>query len=130
MLIVRVVPPPSAPYWAVEFGNYWWETMDYRFRLANTNCHYATLEANGELIIVVSHDDPGVPNWLDPSGHSEGYITVRWMLAQTCPIPQCQQIKRADLWSVLPPDIARITPEARVRQIAARRRGVARRFKW
>jgi hypothetical protein len=130
VLIVRVVPPPTAKYWAVEFGNYWWETMDYRFRLANTNCHYARLEPNGELIIVVSHEDPGVPNWLDPSGHSEGYLTVRWMLAETCPIPQCQQMKRADLARALPAGVARITPEARALQIAARRRGVARRFKW
>jgi hypothetical protein len=22
------VTPPAAHYWAVEFGNYWWETMD------------------------------------------------------------------------------------------------------
>jgi hypothetical protein len=55
--------------------------MDYRYRLANTNCHYAALEEDGELIVVVSHDDPGLPNWLDPSGHSEGYVTYRWMLA-------------------------------------------------
>ncbi|WP_235015492.1 DUF1214 domain-containing protein [Oceanicoccus sp. KOV_DT_Chl] len=65
-LIIRVTPPP-ADYWAVEFGSYWWETMDYRYRLCSTNCHYAKLEHNGELILVVSHIDAGVPNWLDPS---------------------------------------------------------------
>ncbi|MGB1141798.1 MAG: DUF1214 domain-containing protein, partial [Halioglobus sp.] len=67
VLVVRVVPP-IADYWAVEFGSYWWETMDYRYRLCSTNCHHAVLEDNGELILVVSHEDPGVPNWLDPSG--------------------------------------------------------------
>ena len=66
-LIVRVFPP-RARYWSVEFGNYWWESMDYRYRLANTNDHYAKREADGELILVVSHEDPGVPNWLDASG--------------------------------------------------------------
>ncbi len=57
-LVVRVTPP-QANYWAVEFGNYWWETMDYRYRLCSTNCHHAVLEDNGELILVVAHRDPG-----------------------------------------------------------------------
>ena len=86
-LVIRVTPP-KADYWAVEFGNYWWETMDYRYRLCSTNCHHAVLEEDGELILVVSHDDPAVPNWLDPSGHEEGYITVRWLGADAYPAPE------------------------------------------
>lgn len=128
-LIIRV-RPPKAQYWAVEFGNYWWETMDYRYRLSNTNCHYAALEDDGELIIVVSHDDPGLPNWLDPSGHSEGYLTYRWMLAESYPVPVAQQVKRAELFDHLPAAIKRISPEERREQLAARRRGVVSRFKW
>jgi hypothetical protein len=85
-LVIRV-RPPRAQYWSVEFGNCWWETMDYRYRLASTNCHHAVLEDDGELIVVASHDDPGLPNWLDPSGHTEGYVTYRWMLADEHPVP-------------------------------------------
>lgn len=128
-LIIRVTPP-VAQYWALEFGNYWWETMDYRYRLSSTNCHHAVLEDDGELIVVISHDDPGLPNWLDPSGHSEGYLTFRWMLAQTCPIPEAVQVKRADLFDHLPKGIKRITPEGRREQLAERRRGIVNRFKW
>jgi hypothetical protein len=128
-LIIRV-HPPQAQYWAVEFGNYWWETMDYRYRLANTNCHYASLENDGELIVVISHDDPGLPNWLDPSGHSEGYVTYRWMHADHYPLPQCQQVKRAELFDHLPAEIKRIGAEERREQLAARRRGIVSRFKW
>lgn len=128
-LIIRV-KPPEAQYWAVEFGNYWWETMDYRYRLANTNCHYAALEPDGELIVVVSHDDPGLANWLDPSGHSEGYVTVRWMKADHYPVPQCQQVKRSELFHHLPKGVQRITPAERSEQLAGRRRGIVSRFKW
>jgi hypothetical protein len=128
-LIIRV-HPPKAQYWAVEFGNYWWETMDYRYRLSNTNCHYAALEDDGELIVVVSHDDPGLPNWLDPSGHTEGYVTYRWMLAESLPVPRCEQVPRAALLEHLPGTVRRITPEARRAQLAGRRRGVLKRFKW
>lgn len=128
-LIIRV-HPPKAEYWAVEFGNYWWETMDYRYRLSNTNCHYAAIEDDGELIVVVSHDDPGVPNWLDPSGHSEGYVTYRWMIADNYPVPQCQQVKRSELFDHLPKAMKRINADERREQLAGRRRGIVQRFKW
>jgi len=128
-LIIRVTPP-LAHYWAVEFGNYWWETMDYRYRLASTNSHHAVLEDDGELIMVVAHDDPGLPNWLDPSGHSEGYFTIRWLLADSYPYPTATQVKRSELFDHLPGGIKRITPEARLEQLHERRRGVVKRFKW
>lgn len=127
VLVVRVTPP-EADYWAVEFGNYWWETMDYRYRLCSTNCHHAVREDNGELILVVAHEDPGLPNWLDPSGHQEGYITVRWMGAGSYPTPECTQMKRDDLGTYLPGDIKKLDAQARREQLAARRRGVIRRF--
>jgi len=126
-LLVRVTPP-EADYWSVEFGNYWWETMDYRYRLCSTNCHHAALEDDGELLLVVAHSDPGVPNWLDPSGHREGYITVRWIGAASYPLPRCEQVQREALQAHLPRGARTISPESRREQLAARRRGVIRRF--
>lgn len=128
VLIVRVTPPADADYWAVEFGNCWWETMDYRYRLCSTNCHHASLEENGELILVVAHQDPGVANWLDPSAHVEGYITTRWLGSSHYPVPQCQQIKKDQLDAYLPAGMARVNAEQRAEQLAARRRGVIKRF--
>lgn len=128
-LIVRVTPP-VCNYWNCEFGSYWWETMDYRWRLSSTNAHLAKLESDGSLTVVVSHDDPGVPNWLDPSGHEEGYITFRWMGARENPRPTCSQVRRADLHAQLPKGFCTIAPEARIAQIGARRSGVRKRFKW
>mgnify|MGYP001826898924 CR=1 FL=1 len=126
-LIVRVTPP-VASYWAVEFGNYWWESMDYRYRLCSTNCHHAQLEEDGELIFVVAHEDPGVPNWLDPSGHLEGYIALRWINADHYPRPECLQVKAADLKGHLPAGIKTISAEQRKKQLAGRRAGVLKRF--
>ncbi len=127
VLVVRVTPP-AADYWAVEFGNYWWETMDYRYRLCSTNCHHAVLEDTGELLLVVSHEDPGLPNWLDPSGHVEGYITLRWIGAEHYPVPECVQMPRSDLADYLPAGTKTISAAARRSQLAARRTGVIRRF--
>ena len=127
VLILRV-RPPQANYWAIEFGSYWWESMDYRYRLCSTNCHHATLEDDGSLIVVVAHEDPGVPNWLDPSGHMEGYITLRWIGADSYPTPDCQQIKTQQLASNLPVGVKTISHGERLEQLAERRRGVIKRF--
>ncbi len=126
-IIVRVTPP-QAHYWAVEFGNYWWCSMDYRSILSNTNCHYAQLEDDGELILVISHVDTGHANWLDPAGFTEGYVTVRWMQADRYPIPRAAQVKLAQLDQHLPPGVQKVTSAERAQQIAARRRGVIQRF--
>jgi hypothetical protein len=126
-LIVRV-RPPRCQYWNVEFGNFWWTTMDYRYRLSNTNCHYARLEDDGELIVVVARDDPGLPNWLDPSGYAEGYLAYRWMLTESAPAPQAQQVPAARLFEHLPANVKRIDAASRREQLAARRRGVINRF--
>lgn len=126
-LVVRVTPP-AAHYWAVEFGNYWWCSMDYRSVLSNTNCHYAQLEDDGELIVVIAHVDTGHPNWLDPAGCHEGYITYRWMQAEHYPVPVATQVKLSDLASHLPPGAKTLSAAARATQIAARRSGVIQRF--
>lgn len=126
-LIIRV-RPPRCPYWCVEFGNCWWETVDYRYRLANTNMHYAQMEDNGDLIVVVSHVDPGVPNWLDCSGFSCGYVTYRWMLSEEQPVPKVEQVEIEKLPDFLPKDVKRISPDQRAEQIRTRRRGMLARF--
>lgn len=102
--------------------------MDYRYRLCSTNCHHAVLESDGELLLVVAHDDPGLPNWLDPSGHVEGYITVRWIGATSYPAPQCIQMKREGLVAYLPTTVRTVNSTQRRMQLAARRRGVIKRF--
>lgn len=128
-LIVRVTPP-ACEFWNLEFNNPWWETHDYRYRLSGTNVHHAVLEEGGELIAVVSHDDPGVPNWLDPGGFTEGMMGMRWMFAETRPQPQCTLVKRSALERALPRNVRKITPEQRREQLAARRRGIYNRFHW
>lgn len=127
-LIIRVKPPKAA-WWGVEFGNYWWETMDYRYRLCSTNIAHAALEDDGELIVVVSHQDPGLPNWLDPSGFLEGYVTVRWIGADNYPQPQCTQVKATELFAHLPKSVKRIDEKARAAQLRGRHVGINKRFR-
>jgi hypothetical protein len=126
-LILRV-RPPECLFWNVEFNNPWWETMDYRFHLAGTNNHHAVLEDDGEVILVAAHEDPGLPNWLDTCGHTEGMMGRRWMFAKENPRYSCTLVDFDQLDAVLPAGVKRITPEARKEQLAARRRGLYKRF--
>jgi hypothetical protein len=126
-ILIRVTPPEAA-YWAVEFGSYWWETMDYRYRLCSLNQHHAELEEDGSLLVVVSHTDPGLPNWLDPSGHDEGYVTFRWIAADSYPRPVVEQVRTNQLEEHLPTTVRRITPTQRADQLRRRRLGVIKRF--
>jgi hypothetical protein len=126
-ILIRVTPPEAA-YWAVEFGSYWWETLDYRYRLCSLNQHHAELEEDGSLLVVVSHTDPGLPNWLDPSGHDEGYVTFRWIAADSYPRPVVEQVRTNQLEEHLPATVRRITPTQRADQLRRRRLGVIKRF--
>ena len=127
-LLIRV-KPPTCEYWAVEFGNYWWETMDYRYTLSNLNCHLHEREDNGELLVVVAHNDPGVPNWLDPCGHNEGYLTFRWIGADEDTRPVCEQVKVSQLAEHLS-GAKPWTPGQRREQLRKRREGVLKRFPY
>ncbi len=126
--LIRVTPP-RADYWAVEFGSYWWESMDYRYRLSSLNAHYAELEDDGSLLVVISHADPGVANWLDPSGHDEGYVTFRWIGADSYPRPSMQQVALSELDAALGDRPRRVTPERRRESLRSRRDGVIKRFR-
>jgi hypothetical protein len=86
------------------------------------------LEEDGSLLVVVSHDDPGVHNWLDPSGHDEGYVTFRWIGADDYPRPSVEQFPASQLEAKLPPATCRTTPDERADQLRRRRLGVIKRF--
>src|SRR5690606_1984064 len=105
-----------------------WETHDYRYRLSGTNIHYAQLEDNGEMIAVAAHKDPGVPNWFDTSGLTQGMIHLRWMETDDLPMPTCELVKHADLFNHLPENVKTMIPEERVKQLRERRLGIYKRF--
>ena len=128
VLLIEVTPP-DAHFWNIEFGNYRFETMDYRYRMSSINSHQGVLEEDGSLRVAVCHDDPGLPNWLDPSGHREGYATFRWMHADAEPVPACRKLRRADLEAALPADVRRISAEERREALRRRKQGIERRFR-
>jgi hypothetical protein len=86
------------------------------------------VDPDGVFRAVVTHDDPGVPNWLDPVGHAEGSMIYRWNLADSTPVPRIHTVPLKTLADHLPKSTPRVTPAERARVIAGRREGVRRRF--
>ena len=54
---------------------------------ASLNRRQTRLETDGRFRIVVAHQDPGVPNWLDTGGERTGVVFVRFLLPEERPVP-------------------------------------------
>lgn len=90
-LVIRATPPACA-YWNFQLNNYWLESLDYRFHRIDLNHTQAHSEADGSFRLVVSHVDPGVPNWLQTAGHAHGTMGLRWVNAEEHPKPHCEVV--------------------------------------
>ena len=95
-LVIEVMPP-ECEYWNFQLNNYWMESLDYRYHRIHTNKHLALYEADGSVRIVVSHSDPGLPNWLETVGHTSGTMCFRWIRADNPVQPATRVVKVADL---------------------------------
>ncbi|WP_420443436.1 DUF1214 domain-containing protein [Candidatus Poriferisodalis sp.] len=85
--------PPECEHWNFQLNNYWMESLDYRHFTIHTNKHLAHYEADGSVRLIVAHEDPGLPNWLDTAGHTSGTMCFRWVRAAEHPQPRCRVVK-------------------------------------
>ena len=96
-VLVIEVTPPECEFWNFQLSNYWMESLDYRFHNIHTNNHLAHYESDGSVRIIVAHQNPHRPNWLNTTGHTSGTMCFRWVRAEDHPQPQTRTIKFADL---------------------------------
>jgi hypothetical protein len=99
-LVVTVHEPDTEfLYWGLTLASPWMESFDYRYTTTALNNRTARRSADGtwRLVIAPSDPGPGVDNWLDTGGRLEGYMLVRWVLAEGPPHPTCELVSVADL---------------------------------
>jgi hypothetical protein len=65
----------------VDLWNRFQQTYDYANRQVTLNRKQTRLEPDGSFRIVIAHEDPGVPNWLDTEGRPFGMVFWRFFLA-------------------------------------------------
>jgi hypothetical protein len=77
---------------------------------------------------VIAHRDPGVPNWLDTTGHVDGSLAVRFLLAEGVAKPTLRAVPFASLREHLPPTRS-VSSAERAATLLRRRRAVWKRFR-
>lgn len=95
--LVIEVTPPVCEHWNFQLNNYWMESLDYAHYRIHTNKHLARYEPDGSVRIVVAHRDPGLPNWIETTGHQSGTMCFRWLRAEAHPQPRTRVVKLAQL---------------------------------
>jgi hypothetical protein len=71
---------PDCRFANVVLWNSFMQSYDYVNRQVSLNRNQVTYEDDGSFTIVIAHEDPGVPNWLDTEGRSEGTVYWRYVL--------------------------------------------------
>ena len=91
------VQPPECEHWNFQLNNYWMESLDYRHHRIHINKHLARYEDDGSVRLVVAHEDPGLPNWIETAGHTSGTMCFRWVRASEHPQPRTRVVDLGSL---------------------------------
>jgi hypothetical protein len=126
--LILEVEPPQGVYWSFSLGNPWWETIHYGRHQSSLNAHQTVVDSDGLVRVVLCGHDPGVANWLDTAGFSNGAMILRCVRTATAPTPRARVVAFDEIASALPADTSRITAAERASIIERRRRAVHERF--
>ena len=129
-LIIETELPERRPYWNIQLNDPYFNALEYVYRLSSTNGHYAKVSSDGKFRAVIALTDPGVPNWLDPAGYTEGGIYGRWYDCDSEPTPTIQRVKLAELRDHLPADTPQVSAAERAEELRQRVRACQRRRRW
>jgi hypothetical protein len=121
---------PECLLWSVQLSGWYWESMEFAGRQTSLNSSQAVVDGDGRFRGVIAHDDPGVHNWIDPEGHADGTIGIRYLFPDRVTQPVLTRVPVADLVRVLPPDTRRVTPDERRQALERRRRAVQLRYRY
>jgi hypothetical protein len=129
-LIVETELPKIRRYWNFQLNDPYFNATEYVYRLSSTNGHFAKVSSDGRFRAVISLQDPGVPNWLDPAGFLQGTIYGRWYDCDSCPTPTLKRVKFSELRQHLPADTPSVSLEERADELRRRVRACQRRRRW
>ncbi len=101
--LILEVEPPRGVYWSYSLGNPWWETIHYGRHQSSLNGHQAVADSDGLVRVVLCERDPGVANWLDTAGHSNGAMILRCVRTTTAPTPNARVVAFDDIASAYLP---------------------------
>jgi hypothetical protein len=129
-LLVEVKVPQQCRYWSMILTNHLYVTTDWSNNQSSLNDSQAKLDKDGVLRVVVSAQDPGVPNWIDTAGYHEGLIQGRWFGCDAAPVPTARKLGLSEIKKAVPADTPVVTPTQRDHLIRERRSALQQRRMW
>ncbi len=123
----------GAAYFTVPIANVWGTTLDILNRTSTLNKAQSVSNPDGTYTYVLCAKDPGVHNWLDTCGFTEGMLTLRMAefpgKKPTLNLSaQGRVVKFADLANHLPEGTTYLDADGRAQQQAQRAVAYARRL--
>lgn len=122
----------GAEYFTVPLSNIWGTTLDIVDRTGSLNKAQSVANEDGTYTYVIAPVDPGVANWIDSDGLSEGILTLRMAeFGGTGPredLGARGRVVRLDRLDVEVAHLPRVSPQQRATQLAERRTGYLRRL--
>lgn len=113
---------PLAQYWSFSIQTMnWFEGGDFSHRQTSLSGDQIHLDDDGFARLVLSGEDPGVPNWIDTEKRSRGLLAYRFGWAETQPIPNVQLAKYREVYDLLPEDHPVLTDDERRDRLSLRR---------
>jgi hypothetical protein len=131
--LIVTVPASDAPYQGFQLGSMWYVSLDFVNHQTSLTAHQARHDPDGMLRFVVCERNPGLANWLETTGHSRGYLQIRWQRTSreftAADGPVVEKVPFDALPSALPHyAAAQVTADEWRARIAARQRAVANRM--
>src|SRR4029078_7277650 len=97
-------------------------------RQRSLNMTQTAVDADARIRLVVAHDDPGVPNWIDTERQPEGMLAYRSIGTRSRPTLEPRVVPLPALREHLPSPYPAINPTARREQLASRRAALLGRY--
>jgi hypothetical protein len=91
---------PDCRFANVSLWNRFQQTFDYRNRSVSLNRAQTRADADGRFTMILAHEDPGLPNWLDTEGKAFGLVFWRFFLVEgAVETPKARVVKFQDIRS-------------------------------
>ncbi len=89
---------PDCRFGNVCLWNRFQQTFDYVDRTVSLNRTQTQLESDGSFKMILAHEDPGLPNWMDTEGNLFGLVFWRFFLVEgEVETPKAEVVKFSDL---------------------------------
>lgn len=123
-LVCSFQVPKVVGYWSIHLGDDLGFMIDWMHHQSIVNGHTAHVGADRWCHVVVSAQDPGVPNWLDTTGYRLGEMSLRWKDCDAFPAEhRAVKVKIDQVRDHVPSDEPTVSAQQREALVRRRRTG-------